>query len=64
MREHDAGGAPAGDGAAARRADHDRTLAAIHDVEEALGSAAPGREPHWRRRVIDRLETLEALIRK
>lgn len=31
-----------------RQADQDRTLAAVHDLEAALGSAAPGREPAWR----------------
>jgi hypothetical protein len=30
-----------------RQADQDRTLVAIHDVEGALGAAAPGRESEW-----------------
>jgi hypothetical protein len=31
-----------------RRVDQDRTLAAMHRLEAALGSAAPGREGSWR----------------
>src|SRR5580693_2030543 len=41
-----------------RRVDHDRTLDAIHDLEAALDSAAPGRETAWRRGVLDALATL------
>jgi hypothetical protein len=47
---------------AAQRADQDRTLAAMHDLEDALSSAAPGREEDWRRRVSDALETLGTVV--
>ena len=44
----------------ARRADHDRTLEAIHRLEAALGEAAPGREAPWRDEVLEALSVLEA----
>ena len=43
----------------ARRADHDRTLAAIHDLEAALGAAAPGRESAWLAEVLAALIVLD-----
>lgn len=42
-----------------RRADQDRTLDAMHDLEAALGSAAPGRESAWRAAVLAALVVLE-----
>jgi hypothetical protein len=42
----------------ARQADQDRTLAAIHDLEGALASAAFGREGSWRDDVRAALEVL------
>lgn len=44
----------------ARRADHDRTLEAMHRLESALGQAAPGREEPWRIEVLEALAVLEA----
>jgi hypothetical protein len=41
-----------------RQADQDRTLAAIHVLEAALSSAAPGRERAWRGEVIAALRDL------
>jgi DNA repair ATPase RecN len=46
-------------GLESRRTDQDRTLAAIHELEEALESAAPGREAPWRDRVISALKVLD-----
>ena len=43
-----------------RRRDQDRTLSAMHDLESALASAAPGRESDWRAAVLDALDVLEA----
>ena len=43
----------------ARRADQDRTLAAMHELEAALGSAAPGRESSWRAAVLAALIVLD-----
>lgn len=43
----------------ARRADRDRTLAAMHDLEAVLGSAAPGRESSWRAAVLAALVVLD-----
>ena len=42
-----------------RSADQDRTLAAMHDVEDALGAAAPGRESSWRAEVLEALAVLD-----
>ena len=43
----------------ARRADQDRTLAAMHELEAALGAAAPGRESSWRSAVLAALVVLD-----
>ncbi|MHB1923703.1 MAG: hypothetical protein ACYCSJ_03335 [Acidimicrobiales bacterium] len=43
----------------ARRAHQDRTLAAMHKLEEALGSAAPRREMEWQESVIGALAVLD-----
>ena len=42
-----------------RSTDQDRTLAAMHDLEAALGAAAPGRESSWRAQVLDALVVLD-----
>lgn len=42
-----------------RRADQDRTLAAVHRLEAALSAAAPGRETSWRTDVADALGVLD-----
>jgi hypothetical protein len=42
-----------------RRADDDRTLAAMHAVEAALSAAAPGRETAWRDALVTALAALE-----
>lgn len=42
----------------ARQADQDRTLAAVHDLEAALATAAPGREAPWRDAVRAALDVL------
>jgi septal ring factor EnvC (AmiA/AmiB activator) len=42
-----------------RGVDQDRTLDAIHELESALGAAAPGREPAWRRDVLAALVVLD-----
>jgi septal ring factor EnvC (AmiA/AmiB activator) len=41
------------------RADQDRTLEAIHQLEDALGSPAPGREAPWLRNVRSALAALQ-----
>ncbi len=41
-----------------RQADRDRTLAAMHRLEEMLGSAAPGREQQWSSEVLGALVAL------
>ena len=46
-------------GLARRQADHGRTLDAVHGLEAALASAAPGRQGAWRATVADALEALE-----
>jgi len=43
----------------ARHADQDRTLAAMHRLEAALGAAAPGRQAPWREDVVDALRVLD-----
>lgn len=43
-----------------RQADQDKTLAAMHDLEAALASAAPGREGAWRDEVRTALDVLGA----
>jgi hypothetical protein len=42
-----------------RCADQDRTLAAIHDLEAALGAPAPGRESSWLAAVLAALIVLD-----
>lgn len=42
-----------------RDVDQDRTLDAVHQLEAALGAAAPGREPAWRRDVLAALVVLD-----
>jgi septal ring factor EnvC (AmiA/AmiB activator) len=42
-----------------RCADQDRTLAAMHDLEAALGAAAPGRESSWLAAVLAALIVLD-----
>jgi hypothetical protein len=44
---------------AARRVDDDRTLEAMHALEAALASAAPGREQQWRHDVLSALAVLD-----
>jgi hypothetical protein len=41
-----------------RRVDQDRTLLAMHELEEALGTAAPAREARWRETVLGALVIL------
>jgi hypothetical protein len=41
-----------------RRLDQDRTLLAMHELEAALGAAAPAREARWRETVLDALRVL------
>ena len=62
MAEQELDNAPSRQEFASQRADQDRTLAAMHDLEAALGSAAPGREHEWRQRVDQTLETLSTVI--
>jgi hypothetical protein len=47
-----------------RRADQDRTLDAMHHVEAALGSAAPGRESSWLHDVLAALTNLDEATRE
>jgi hypothetical protein len=47
-----------------RRADQDRTLAAMHQLEAALGSAAPGREESWQYAVLASLSVLDEATRE
>ena len=42
-----------------RSADQDRTLAAMDELESALGAAAPGRESSWRATVLGALAVLD-----
>ena len=46
-------------GLESRRTDQNRTLEAIHELERALESAAPGRETPWRDGVIAALTVLD-----
>jgi hypothetical protein len=62
MPEHELDNAPSREEFASQRADQDRTLQAVHDLEAALGSAAPGREAEWRQRVDDALEALSTVV--
>jgi hypothetical protein len=59
-QERDAFSAAQRAGLDVRRADQDRTLAAVHRLEAALSSAAPGREPSWRKEVVDALAVLDS----
>ncbi len=43
----------------ARQADQDRTLVAMHALEAALGTAAPGREQDWQESVLSALAALD-----
>ena len=43
----------------ARAVDQDRTLVAVHQLEAALGAAAPGRRSQWREGVIAGLAALD-----
>ncbi len=47
-----------------RRADQDRTLEAMHQLEAALGSAAPGREQSWGAAVLASLTVLDEATRE
>jgi hypothetical protein len=64
MPDHDALRTPSTSAPAApvdaRQADQDRTLAAMHDLEAALGQAGPGREQRWRNAVLETLRVLAA----
>jgi hypothetical protein len=42
----------------AHRADQDRTVTALHDLEQALSAAGPGREQRWRAEVVAALDVL------
>ena len=46
-------------GLGARQADQDRTLAAMHALEAALGTAAPGRQSDWQEAVLSALAVLD-----
>lgn len=48
---------------AERDRDRDRTLAAVHRLEEALASPGPGRREPWRRDVLAALDELDAATR-
>lgn len=45
--------------AAARQYDQDRTIAAVHQLEHALGRAAPGRQETWRVDVVAAFDDLD-----
>jgi DNA repair ATPase RecN len=57
--EHRNLGSPPAEGQRTRTTDQDRTLAAMHQLEAALASAAPGREPSWRAEVLAALAVLD-----
>ena len=46
-------------GLGARQVDQDRTLAAVHALEAALGAAAPGRQEDWQVAVLGALAVLD-----
>jgi hypothetical protein len=46
------------------RIDQDRTLVAMHELEEALGTAAPAREARWRETVVGALLVLSDATRE
>ena len=62
-REHDPLSAAPRAGLDVHRADQDRTLAAVHRLEAALSSAAPGRQQSWRMEVVDALTVLDTATR-
>jgi hypothetical protein len=62
-RERDTLSAAQRAGLDVRRADQDRTLAAVHRLEDALSSAATGREQSWRQEVVDALRLLDSATR-
>jgi hemerythrin-like domain-containing protein len=45
-------------------AEHDALLNAMHQLEAALASAAPGRENAWNEQVVARLRTVEDALRE
>lgn len=45
------------------RVEHDELLIAMHKLEAALGSPAPGRESNWARRVIGDLVSVDSALR-
>jgi hypothetical protein len=47
-----------------RRIDQDRTLVAMHELEETLGTAAPARETRWRETVLGALLVLSDATRE
>lgn len=51
-------------GLEARQADRDRTLAAMHSLEQMLAAAAPGRNHPWRDAVLEALAQLQATARQ
>ena len=59
MREPSTLTSTPGPGRDARRADQDRTLTAMHELEAALAAAAPGRESSWRAAVLAALVVLD-----
>jgi hypothetical protein len=44
------------------RAEHDDLLGAIHSLEAALASAAPGREQAWGKQVLKKLQAVAELL--
>jgi len=62
MPERELDNAPNREQFGSQRADQDRALAAMNDLEAALGAAAPGREQDWRQRVGDALEALSTVV--
>jgi hypothetical protein len=46
-----------------RRIDQDRTLLAMHELEEVLGTAAPAREERWQEAVVHALSVLDEATR-
>lgn len=44
------------------RAEHDALLEAMHRLEAALASAAPGREQAWNKQVVEQLRTVADLL--
>jgi hypothetical protein len=46
-----------------RRVDQDRTLLAMHELEEVLGTAAPAREARWQEAMVHALGVLDEATR-